>query len=292
MPLIELSDVHKARLTLQKYYARMHESPGLEPNDRNKIYLGSAMLETFLDLLLGDASKKDTRNPRQNLGNDVEKFRILQNLCTEIENKSFPPRASGYAKIESLVITPKEDWINAETSRIKTSKFRRIIRDRNGIEEDQNRVSLIYEDGVRFLEPLVEVLRWLLPLHTIQEFTGIVSKPGVNCQALHADYKGLSGEESKYRDMPYWLFVACQDSTFLWFLNRNTKSPERIVLKKDDCIIAAGDAPHGGSAYAKDNLRFHVYIDSTAHIHDSTSQDFSSYEDCELPSMGAKKRRR
>lgn len=108
-----------------------------------------------------------------------------------------------------------------------------------------------------------------------------MSSPGENNQALHTDFKGLQGNESMFKVMPYFLIAAFEDETYLWHhLNNETT---RVTMQAGGCIFGAGNAVHAGSAYEVENLRAHIYIDSQKFTHDSRSQDFAPYAHLDQP---------
>lgn len=105
------------------------------------------------------------------------------------------------------------------------------------------------------------------PFHAALEFVLLESRPGCQRQAAHCDYVPtpdllVAPDEA----IPLLFLLALEDDTYLdvWPLS-HTRScvSERKTLRlaAGDAVIFRADLVHAGSAYEKQNIRIHAYLD-------------------------------
>lgn len=123
--------------------------------------------------------------------------------------------------------------------------------------------------------PLVAALRRCLetefPHHTARDWVLLESRPGCRQQAAHTDYVPIP-ELTAARDeeVPLLFLLALEDDTRLEVWPR-THRPRRypvfrttVGLSAGDAVLFRGDLVHAGSAYERQNLRIHAYLDHPA----------------------------
>lgn len=114
-------------------------------------------------------------------------------------------------------------------------------------------------------------LETMFPQHTARDWVLLESLPGCRQQAAHTDYvptpelRAVSDAE-----IPLLFLLALEDDTRLEVWPR-THRPRRypvfqttVRLNAGDAVLFRGDLVHAGSAYDKQNLRIHAYLDHPA----------------------------
>lgn len=112
----------------------------------------------------------------------------------------------------------------------------------------------------RSIRALVPFLRGLEAVkessHVIGGHALIRSFKGCGKQASHTDYFTMGSKGAvKKETMPYSCVVAVEDGSYFYVKD------EKISLPAGSAIVFRGDVVHSGSEYAKDNIRYHVYMD-------------------------------
>jgi ectoine hydroxylase-related dioxygenase (phytanoyl-CoA dioxygenase family) len=126
------------------------------------------------------------------------------------------------------------------------------------------------------IQPIRAALQKANPAHTIHNFVLLVSRPGCRRQAAHTDYvptpELLRASNS---EMPLLFLLALEDNTTLevWpqshlIMHGHRGGPaiqrQTVHLSAGDAILFRGDLVHAGSAYERQNMRIHAYLDSPA----------------------------
>jgi len=139
----------------------------------------------------------------------------------------------------------------------------------NGVKNDKKRLQSTLRCNKtiisEFIESLEENIYKLLPSNSRLYFSNWVilkSLAGCNKQQPHTDYnletiKNISDPTC----VPLLVLVALMPETYLdiWDLNRIHR---KLVMDEGDVVIFRADLIHGGSSYAKENIRIHAYLDS------------------------------
>ena len=275
---LNTTSVSKMKIILTSYYETMRNQPGMNSNDDIRIRIAEIELISLLEFVEGVILNHHWSEDEFQC---IQKTEILYTLCLRIELKEFPPSPYHMMVVDrSLFPVPSSNDIQLMKHQSKSSPISRVIRDMNAVEDRKRRY--FHVDKLPYgIDVLVGLLTKLLPLHIIDDFHIIMSSPGENNQALHTDFKGLQGQESMFKVMPYFMIAAFEDETYLWHhLDNETK---QVKVQAGGCIFGAGNAIHAGSAYKVENLRVHVYIDSLKFKHDARSQDFAPYAHLHQP---------
>lgn len=126
--------------------------------------------------------------------------------------------------------------------------------------------------------PLVASLRRHLeatfPQHMAHDWVLLESRPGCRQQAAHTDYVPTSELlAARAEEMPLLFLLALEDDTRLevWPRACLAGKPRRypvfqktVRLSAGDAVLFRGDLVHAGSAYDRQNLRIHAYLDHPA----------------------------
>lgn len=93
------------------------------------------------------------------------------------------------------------------------------------------------------------------PAHAALNFVLLESRPGCQRQAAHCDYvptpELLAASDET---IPLLFFLALEDDTQA--VQRKT-----LQLAAGDAVVFRADLIHAGSAYDKNNIRIHAYLD-------------------------------
>jgi hypothetical protein len=137
----------------------------------------------------------------------------------------------------------------------------------NGAKNDKKRIqsNLSRKPAVlnEFIDELETSLRELLPSDSPLSFSNWVilkSTPGCERQQPHTDYDPVLIRRAPTH-IPLLVLVSIMQNTYLdvWDANGNH---ERVSMDAGDVLIFRADTVHAGSAYQRENVRIHVYLDS------------------------------
>jgi len=140
--------------------------------------------------------------------------------------------------------------------------FNGVKNDKKRIQSNLSRKPAVIDD---FIDELETSLRELLPSDSPLSFSNWVilkSTPGCERQQPHSDYDPeLIRRTTDYKDIPLLVLVSIMPDTYLdlWDANGNH---ECVSMDAGDVLIFKADTVHAGSAYQRENIRIHVYLDS------------------------------
>ena len=103
------------------------------------------------------------------------------------------------------------------------------------------------------------------PAHTALNFVLLESRPGCQRQAAHCDYvptpELLAASDET---IPLLFLLALEDDTHLDVWPKTQTQPvqrKTLQLAAGDAVVFRADLVHAGSAYDKNNIRIHAYLD-------------------------------
>lgn len=139
----------------------------------------------------------------------------------------------------------------------------------NGAKNDNRRIqsNLSRKNAVldEFIDDLETSIYELLPADSPLSFSNWVilkSTPGCERQQPHTDYDpALIRRTPDPRDIPLLVLVSIMPDTYLDLWDENGNH-ERVSMEAGDILIFRADTIHAGSAYQRENVRIHVYLDS------------------------------
>ena len=105
------------------------------------------------------------------------------------------------------------------------------------------------------------------------------SKKGCRPQPFHVDFAPLSFHGLRRKPLAC-LFALEKEGTEFWCVEKGVE--KHLSLKQGEFVVFDGDLIHAGAAYAKKNVRIHLYIDvNGVEIGDETflvdMQEYSEY---------------
>jgi len=139
----------------------------------------------------------------------------------------------------------------------------------NGAKNDKRRIqsNLSRKPALldEFIDELETTIYELLPADSPLSFSNWVilkSTSGCERQLPHTDYDPELIRRTP-ADIPLLVLVSIMPNTYLdlWDANGNH---ERASMDAGDILIFRADTVHAGSAYQRENMRIHVYLDSPA----------------------------
>jgi hypothetical protein len=139
----------------------------------------------------------------------------------------------------------------------------------NGAKNDKKRIqsNLSRNPAVldEFIDDLETTIYELLPTDSPLSFSNWVilkSTPGCERQQPHTDYDPeLIRRRGAPAHIPLLVLVSIMPDTCLdlWDANGNH---ERVSMDAGDILIFRADTVHAGSAYQRENIRIHAYLDT------------------------------
>jgi len=133
--------------------------------------------------------------------------------------------------------------------------------DKKRIQSNLSRNPAVIDD---FIDELETTIYELLPADSPLSFSNWVilkSTPGCERQQPHTDYDPELISRCAPAHIPLLVLVSIMPDTYLdlWDANGNH---ERVSMDAGDILIFRADTVHAGSAYQRENVRIHVYLDS------------------------------
>ena len=182
----------------------------------------------------------------------------------------------GYVVLRGF--TALSDAARKAYARLATDEAGPIFNDNPDEHRNDNRRRQLTLSARSSAGPLVAALRRRLetqfPRHTARDWLLLESRPGCRQQAAHTDYvptpelHGVCDDE-----MPLLFLLALEDDTRLevWpracLAGKPRRYPvfqETVRLSAGDAVLFRGDLVHAGSAYDRQNIRIHAYLDHPA----------------------------
>lgn len=137
----------------------------------------------------------------------------------------------------------------------------------NGAKNDKKRIqsNLSRKPAVldEFIDELETTIYDLLPADSPLSFSNWVilkSTPGCQRQQPHTDYDPELIRRTPTH-IPLLVLVSIMPDTYLDLLDTNGIH-ERVSMDAGDILIFRADTVHAGSAYQRENIRIHVYLDN------------------------------
>jgi hypothetical protein len=132
--------------------------------------------------------------------------------------------------------------------------------DKKRIQSNLSRKPAVIDD---FIDELETTIYELLPADSPLSFSNWVilkSTEGCERQRPHTDYDPELISRVP-RVIPLLVLVSIMPDTYLdlWDANGNH---ERVSMDAGDILIFRADTVHAGSAYQRENVRIHVYLDN------------------------------
>lgn len=133
--------------------------------------------------------------------------------------------------------------------------------DKKRIQSNLSRKPALLDD---FIDELETTIYELLPAESPLSFSKWVilkSTPGCERQQPHTDYDPELIRRCAPAHIPLLVLVSIMPDTYLDLWDANGKH-ERVSMDEGDVLIFRADTVHAGSAYQRENVRIHVYLDS------------------------------
>lgn len=193
------------------------------PNKDNRVYNFESNLE--LEKILHENYRELNKHG----------INLLDKICDSIEMKEFPPKTNNYFIIENAIEGDKFEFqilklINNNYPN-NISKWRKI---HNLDNEDENMFKRTIKIPL-FLKQIEIILQIIFYFHEIKEIQLQMSGDQFKAERVHMDY-GCPIEKDL---MPYSVFVALEDETFLYIGEK--ENLQLIYLPKNSAIVFTAD---------------------------------------------------
>ena len=191
-------------------------------------------------------TRSASRQNRQNQTNIYTRgYHVFKNKCT----------------ISPAILTALKKQVDGKTG---GPIFNGVKNDKKRIQSNLSRKPALLDD---FIDELETSLRELLPADSPLSFSNWVilkSTAGCERQQPHSDYDPeliRRRGAANYIYIPLLVLVSIMPDTYLdlWDANGNH---ECVSMDAGDVLIFRADTVHAGSAYQRENIRIHVYLDS------------------------------
>ena len=103
---------------------------------------------------------------------------------------------------------------------------------------------------------------WVKDNHYFSDPNILRSLPGCQEQEAHRDFEVK--DDTEEATLPAGVIVALEPDTTLEVWDDDGTNQQTVKLYRGDVLIFRGSVVHAGSAYDKDNVRIHLYVDSRA----------------------------